>query len=209
MVFKHIHRLSADGKSDSRSLDDASEVPLSWAALIDRLSEPGHFWAFFPTLTTSLLGGILNAPWKTNEDRQNLLPGIFNDELIAAAADMVANALAQLSTRDDPAKHLDALPRRYEAGDSEHSSRLRDQLHANLQDCEVVPDQDGQLRKLTEISYPPRELTDGQAASDALERWGHTRDDHRTGYTTALSTALDWPRSNGSGQTQLSRQATV
>ena len=171
MVFKHIHRLSADGKSDSRSLDDASEVPISWAAPIDRLSEPGHFWAFFPTLTTSLLAGILNAPWKTNEDRQNLLPGIYNDELIAAAADMVANALAQLSTRDDPAKHLDALPRRYEAGDSEHSSRLRDQLHANLQDCEVVPDQDGQLRKLTEISYPPRELTDGQAASDALERW--------------------------------------
>ena len=74
MVETRLHNLSSDAKNDRRSLDDADQVRLSWAAPVDRLNEPGKFWAFFPTMTTSLLAGILNAPWKTNEDRQNLLP---------------------------------------------------------------------------------------------------------------------------------------
>ena len=74
MIFKRTHKLSADARSDSRTLDDADQVSITWAAPLDRLSRPGSFWAFFPTLTASLLAGILNAPWKTNEDRQNLLP---------------------------------------------------------------------------------------------------------------------------------------
>ena len=172
ILVRDMHSLSADARSDSRSLDDADEVLISWAAPIDRLSEPGKFWAFFPTMTTSLLSGILNAPWKTNEDRQNLLPGVYNDELIDAAAEMIAYELPRLSTTEDPARHLDALPRRYEAGDSEHSNRLRDQLYSNLQVQDFVPNQAGRLRKIPDISYPPRELTrDGQIAWDSLDRW--------------------------------------
>ena len=166
------HELSTDARSDSRSLDNATVVQVSWAAPIDRLNEPGHFWAFFPTMTTSLLAGILNAPWKTNEDRQNLLPGVYNDELIDFAAAMVARALPRLSSPEDPARHLDALPRRAAAGDSEHSARLRNQLHSHLRDREIVPDQAGELRKLLAIRYPPREITEaGQAASVSLGRW--------------------------------------
>ena len=172
MLVSDTHALSADAKSDSRSLDDATEIPISWAAPIDRLNEPGKFWAFFPTQTTSLLSGILNAPWKTNEDRQNLLLGVYNEELIDTAASMVARALPELSTIEDPARHLDALPRRLEAGDSEHSRHLRDRLNSNLQDRDIVPDQDGKLRKMSDILYPPRELTrDGQVAWDSLDLW--------------------------------------
>ena len=172
MVVNSIHELSPDARGDRRSLDDAGEVPISWAAPIDRLNDPGRFWAFFPTMTTSLLAGILNAPWKTNEDRQNLLPGIYNDELIDAAVDMVANTLPRLSTTEDPARHLDALPRRYEAGDSEHASHLRDRLYSTLQGREMFPDQEGKLRKAQEISYPPKELIDArQNATAAFARW--------------------------------------
>ncbi len=172
MVVNSIHKLSPDARGDRRSLDDAGEVPISWAVPIDRLNDPGRFWAFFPTMTTSLLAGILNAPWKTNEDRQNLLPGIYNDELIDAAVDLVADALPRLSTTDAPARHLDALPRRYEAGDSAHSDRLRDQLYSNLRGREIFPDQEGKLRKPQEISYPPKELTDAaQGAATAFKRW--------------------------------------
>ena len=169
VVVKEMHRLSSDAKNDSRSLDDADEIPIWWATPIERLNDPGKFWAFFPTQTTSLLAGILNAPWKTNEDRQNLLPGIYNDELIDAAADMVAKTLPQLATVEDPARHLDALPRREEAGDTEHSIRLRKQLYSKLAGREVAPDQDGRLRKLRSISYPPLEMTDDNKPS--LERW--------------------------------------
>ena len=171
-VLKRIHSLSPDARSDRRSLDDTNEVPIEWAAPIERLNEPGKFWAFFPTLTTSLLSGILNAPWKTNEDRQNLLPGVYNDELIKAAAAMVVDALPDIATVDDPARHLDTLPRRFELGDSEHSNLLRTQLNSYLRDREFVPDQDCTLRKLDELSYPPRELTrDGPIAWEPLDRW--------------------------------------
>ena len=167
-----VHHLSPDARSDSRSLDDEGEVPIWWAAPVDRLNEPGKFWAFFPTMTTSLLAGILNAPWKTNEDRQNLLPGVYNDELVEAAAAIVTANLSQLSIDDDPARHLDALPRRWEAGDPDHSRQLRDHLYANLQARDFVPDQDGALRQLADMSYPPRELTrDGQTSWESLDRW--------------------------------------
>ena len=171
-VIKAIHNLSPDARSDRRSLDDNNEVPIAWAAPVERLNEPGKFWAFFPTLTASLLSGILNAPWKTNEDRQNLLPGVYNDELIDASAAIVVEALHVLATSDDPAAHLDALPRRVELGDSGYSNRLRDRLNSHLRHREIVPDQEGKLRKLDDVSYPPRELIrDGQVARESLVRW--------------------------------------
>ena len=166
MLAKAIHSLSENARHDNRSLDDVSEVPIAWAAPVFRLREPGRFWAFFPTNTTTLLSGILNAPWKTNEDRQNLLTGIYNDELINVAATIVADVLPKLSTADDPARHLDALPRRYEAGDSEHSTRLRNQLNANLRKREFVPNQVGKLRRIDELLCAPIDMT-----SKALNRW--------------------------------------
>ena len=171
MLVKDTHRLSSNAKSDSRNLDDAEEVPISWAAPLDRLNDPGRFWAYFPTTTTSLLSGILNAPWKTNEDRQNLLPGVFNNELLHAAAAMVARALPRLSTEGDPARHLDALPRRPEAGDTPQSTLLRSLLEANLQDHEVAPNQDGNLRRLSELSFPPRELPSDEQTGPSLRCW--------------------------------------
>ena len=172
MLRKDTHRLSPDARRDRRALDDAEEVLITWGAPVDRLNDPGKFWTFFPTMTTSLLSGILNAPWKTNEDRQNLLPGVYNDELIDAAAVMVANTLPSLSTPEDPARHLDVLPRRREAGDSEHSDRLRDQLHTNLRDQSIAPDQNGELRTLLELSFPPQPPFRSQEMNpEALERW--------------------------------------
>ena len=197
MLISARHPLSPEAKDDSRSLDDADEVQISWAAPIDRLNDPGKFWAFFPTLTTSLLSGILNAPWKTNEDRQNLLPGDYNDELIDAAAALVADALPGLSTPDDPAGHLDALPRREETGDTKQSMRLRLQLNSILRDTNVVPNQEGELRRLLDVSYPPRELTpDRQMALAPFERWAAYEGRpsnwlHHTALTTIRRAKLD------------------
>ena len=154
------------------SRDDQGDVRIWWAAPGDRLNRPGRFWAFFPTNTASLVPGILNAPWKTNEDRQNLLPGRYNDELIEAAAKMIAEELPKLATRDDPARHLDLLPRRRDGSDSEQAELLRKRLFCDLHEREVVPDQDGNLRLRREISYPPRELTaDDRIDTAPFERW--------------------------------------
>ena len=169
--FKITHALSDEAQEDRRSLDDSGDVPIWWAVPLDRLNEPGYFWHFFPTTTASLLAGILNAPWKTNEDRQNLLPGPYNDELIDAAARLVAEGLPKLASRQDPARHLDALPRRYEAGDTEHSNRLRDRLYEELHGRPVVPDQVGTLRQIRDISYPPSALTQDPSGAESLQAW--------------------------------------
>ena len=162
--------LSSKARSDWPLRDDASEVPIRWAVPLDRVDRPGLFWAYFPTSTTSLVAGILNAPWKTNEDRQNLLPGPYNEELIRAAASMIADRLPRLATRIDPARHLDALPRRHQAGDSAQSELLRECLYSSLVKGSVVPDQDGVLRAITQISYPPMVLTDLPDRTPC-ERW--------------------------------------
>ncbi len=169
--FKTYHRLSVEALKDRRSLDDSGDVPIWWAAPLDRLDYPGYYWHFFPTKTASLLAGILNAPWKTNEDRQNLLPGPYNDELIDVATSMVAKRLPELATDQDPALHLDALPRRHEAGDTEHSERLRDHLYEKLRKGPVVPDQTGTLRKIQDISYAPTALTQDQTGEASLKKW--------------------------------------
>ncbi len=171
-IFKSKHRLSNDARADRRTSDDNEEIPIHWAAPLDRLDRPGHFWAFFPTMTASLIPGILNAPWKTNEDRQNLLRGPYNEEIIGAAASLIADSLPGLTSAADPARHLDALPRREEVYDSEHVTVLRQRLYASLESRDIVPDGDGALRSVHSLSYPPRDLIRGrQTATAPLERW--------------------------------------
>lgn len=171
-LFEHRHELSSDAQDDQRPLDDGDEVPIWWAAPLDQLKETGKFWAFSPTKTTSLVSGILNAPWKTNEDKQNLLRGTYNDELIKAAAVMIAKALPELTTKMDPARHFDALPRRRETGDSEQANLLRKHLFSNLFGREIIPDQNGKLRATRDISYPPKELTPDRGMDmSPFQRW--------------------------------------
>lgn len=154
-LFERRVRLSPDAAADRRHGESQDDVTLWWAAPLDRLDHPGTFWTYFPTETQSLVAGILNAPWKTNVDRQNLLTGPFNYELIRAAAELIAEALPQLATPADPARHLDALPRRHEAGDSRHADLLRHHLYSTIHGRPILPDQDGQLNQTNEIAYAP------------------------------------------------------
>ena len=172
-LFSHEHELSDAAKDDSRALDNADSVRIQWAAPLEAArTAVQQFWAFFPTQTSSLVAGILNAPWKTNEDRQSLLPGVYNDELIAAAAWLVVDSLPRLWTADAPARHLDVLPRREELGDNPHASRLRGRLNRLLEGAPVIPDQTGALRPLDEIWLAPAELTPGRRVESApLDRW--------------------------------------
>ena len=167
-VFQREHHLSEAAAGEWRPGKGRTEIPLWWAYPADRRDRDRyrHFWAYFPTGTASLVPGILNAPWKTNEDRQNLLPGAYNDELIRAAADLIIEELPALGTDEDPARHLDALPRRREAGDSDQSERLRDLLLSRVKYRHIVPDQRGILRQVEDVRYPPT-----GASPAALERW--------------------------------------
>ena len=171
-LFDRRLRLSPDAAADRRHGESQDGVRLWWAAPLERLDQPGKFWAFFPTETASLAAGILNAPWKTNVDRQNLLPGPYNDDLIRAAAEMIAEALPELATSADPARHLDALPRRHEAGDNRQADLLRDHLFSTIHRHAILPDQDGRLRQSDEIRYAPSLPTPApRQSTEALALW--------------------------------------
>ena len=106
--FNTTHRLSPESRANWNPPDEGKDVLVSWAVPLDSLHRPSHFWATFPTDTASLVAGILNAPWKTNEDCRNLMLGPSNEKLIEAAARMIAEKLPQLAMSNDPARYLDA-----------------------------------------------------------------------------------------------------
>ena len=88
----------------------------------------------------------------------------------------------ELSTKDNPARHLIALPRRHEAGDNDHANTLRSQLYEQLSGRDIVPDQNGELKPLHDINYPPEELfRNTNQAPSAFERW-HSSSDRPAGW---------------------------
>lgn len=62
-----------EARSDATHIQARDQVPLAWAAPVGGREQAGRFWAFFPTETQSRTSGILNAPWKLNSDRTNLI----------------------------------------------------------------------------------------------------------------------------------------
>ncbi|MDE0653890.1 MAG: DEAD/DEAH box helicase [bacterium] len=171
-VFERTHELSDAAYSDRRPGDDRKQLPLWWAAPLDGHDKARDYWSYFPTSTPSLVAGILNAPWKTNEDRQYLLPGSYNDDLIRAAARMIAENLPDLQASENPAHHLDALPRRHESKDDRHADLLRTCIFKELRARPIVPDQDGVLRTSRNLRYPPENLpSDGPTRTAVLEMW--------------------------------------
>lgn len=146
---------------DERAVNDAThlhardEVPIIWAyPQEDGREDAGAFWAFFPTNTPTYLPGILNAPWKLNSDRNSIIGGEWNTALMREAASMIANALPQLSTMDDPGQILDAFPRQLERKE-ELAAPLVEALWKILAKSAVIPDGLGALRPATDMWCHP------------------------------------------------------
>lgn len=132
-------------KDTDPRLRNREMLPLIWAVPTDSSKRrKSRFWAFFRTETETTLRGILNAPWKTNTDRLNLLEGVFNKYLIRRAARLVAENIHQLLDADDPGSLLDVLPARDDKGWADRY--LRDQLLELLKDTCCVPDNNSILR---------------------------------------------------------------
>ena len=189
-IFALSHTLSSDAKSDRRTPDNAEQITIKWASPLDRQTKHHHFWVFFPTQTTSLVSGIFNAPWETNEDRQNLLPGTYNEELIDATAKLVANSISQLTTQDDPARHLDVLGGRVEYSLNNYATRLAHAVYSELNAREVIPNVHGSLRFPNDVSIPPdlgmRNQKDAESVFDSWVEYEHRPENwlHQSAVTT-------------------------
>ena len=113
-LFNVDHHPSKEALDDAGEIARRDTVPVIWAVPDEAGRGRGRsrFWAFFPTTNETTLTGIINAPWKTNEDRQNLLEGPFNEELLDVVAELVVDNLPNLLTPEDPGRLFDILPAR-------------------------------------------------------------------------------------------------
>lgn len=165
-VFSTVHRPSESARADAGELSDRDQLPLIWAVPTRARRRRGAFWAFFPTTYETTLSGILNAPWKTNEDRQNLLEGRFNEELLDAAAELVVSHLDDLVDPSEPGRLLDNLPGRGDEAQQWADRRLSAQVYALAEQRPSLPDQRGVLRLPSELTLHPVQATEA-----ALQLW--------------------------------------
>ncbi|MBD0741632.1 hypothetical protein BG418_09055 [Streptomyces sp. CBMA152] len=159
MVFETLHVPTARAKRDAGEYHDRSRIPLAWAVPTSGQQGTGEFWAFFPTTYETTLRGVLNAPWKTNEDRQNLLKNnSFNEELMEVAASLVVGALPAISTPQDPARHLTLITARGREARNWADDMLTTLVYKAAATRPSLPDQTGALRKPAELKLHPERL---------------------------------------------------
>lgn len=171
MVFERVHRPTARAKRDAGEYHDRDQIPIAWAVPTSGQQGPGEFWAFFPTTYSTTLRGVLNAPWKTNEDRQNLLKGnSFNEELMEVAADLIVDSLPRLATPKDPARYLSLITARGKEARNWADEMLTDLVYTAAARKPSLPDQDGVLRLPVDVKLHPERLD-----KKWLDRWARSQ----------------------------------
>lgn len=160
-VFTRVHVPSQAARGQAGELHDRPEIDVSWAVPEQNLNKRGEFWAYFPTNYNTTLRGIVNAPWKTSEDRQNLFAGNqFNTELIEVAAELITDTLPALVDPEDPGSYLGLIPARGREAAQWADEALTRRVYALAAAKPSLPDQDGVLQPPAEVNLHPRGLKD-------------------------------------------------
>jgi superfamily II DNA or RNA helicase len=166
----------ADGGQAYRDMD---LVPVDWATPLDGAVD-GRAWFFFPTDIPLSLSGILNAPWKTTQDRTSLVKGQYNNELLQGAAELVAESLPRLAEMvSEPGLVADLIPpspRRYQYGSGWVERQLSRAIYSELETVKAFADVDGALRAASGLK-----LVDDEVHRKTLELWT-TAPDAGTGF---------------------------
>ncbi|MFC7673270.1 DEAD/DEAH box helicase [Mycolicibacterium sp. GCM10028919] len=144
-VFRKVVEPTDAARKDAGRRQERDRLPVDWAVPMSGPTSIGKFWAFFPTTFETTLSGILNAPWKTNPDRENLLRGDFNEFLIDVAAALVVDNLHQVSSADDPGRHLDRMPARGREARAWADRRITEEVYRLASTRESLPNQRGEL----------------------------------------------------------------
>jgi superfamily II DNA or RNA helicase len=162
------YKPSEKARNDAGQLSKRDEVTIHWAVPLTgkQKTAEGQFWAFFPTEYRTTLSGIINAPWKTNEDRANLLKGTFNEELLYALSDLVTDNLHKLVSDEDLGAHIDLLPGRGREERNWADGVVTARVYALAAEKPSLPNQKGTLKHPGDIKLFPKDLPD-----EALKEW--------------------------------------
>lgn len=145
-----------DAKGDAGEIQARRSVPISWAVPVGQRPSAGRFWAFFPTETPSRTIGILNAPWKLNSDRTNLIRGPWNSTLMREAGSVIVESMPLITDASAPVGALEAMPVKLDRQD-DIAEPLVSRLWEGIASSAVFPDANGEFRRAHELMRCPVE----------------------------------------------------
>ena len=165
-VFSTDFRPSDAAARDAGAMAHRELIRLQWAVPVKARQRIGGLWAYFPTLEETTLSGVLNAPWKLNDDRTRVIEGPFNLEILEQATDLVLANLEVLTARDDPGNILDILPARGREERNWADGHLTERINAKAAVFPTIPDQTGELTLPATLTLHPSGLD-----RNALRAW--------------------------------------
>ena len=169
-LFSTTHKPSAEAKKEAGALANRDRIPVHWAVSVSGTPGTGKFWAFFPLSDETTVSGILNAPWKTNDDRTNLLPGTFNEELMEVAADLIVNHLPETAIKSDPGRALDVMPSRPREYLGYADQELTNFVYQFAAGRPSIPDQEGVFQRPEDLQLHPEHVP-----TDVLSLWSEQK----------------------------------
>jgi superfamily II DNA or RNA helicase len=170
LLLETVHEPSEAAKADAGVMSRRDRVPIDWALPLDERRALGALWTFFPTDFETTLSGIVNAPWKTNPDRRNLLEGAFNRELLEVVARMVVDNLPRLLDAEDPGRLLDIIPGREAEARGWEDRTLNEQIYELAAAAPSLPDADGQLCLPATLTLAPSLRRPGEEGAQTAQR---------------------------------------
>ncbi|MGY2001704.1 DEAD/DEAH box helicase [Blastococcus sp. SYSU DS1024] len=187
-VFRADHRPSPAARADAGEIAGRDRIDVVWAVPDRGRAAAGQFWAFFPTNSRTTLSGIINAPFKTTEDRHDILDGPYNREILEQVLPgMVAEHLHELVEPDDPSSIIEILPARGREIRSWADDSLNVPVMREVAKAPCIPDMTGTPRRIPEVKLSPRFLTDHSrwasmwaGVSEGPTDWIHPSVDDRT-----------------------------
>lgn len=159
-VFRARHQPSELARKDAGEISGRGQVDLVWAVPQKRRTRVGSFWSYFPTNSQTTLAGIVNAPFKTNEDRHDILDGLYNLEILALLPDLVSANLGELVDYQDPGSVLDLLPSRGRERRSWAEDAINEPIMKAVALVPCLPDMDGHLVRPGKVKLQPAFLSE-------------------------------------------------
>lgn len=160
-VYRVEHEPSAAARQDAGTISGREKIDVTWAVPKKGRTRHGRFWSSFPTNSGTSLAGIVNAPFKTNEDRHDILEGLYNREILTSVLpNLVAQKLDELLDPEDPASVLEILPSRRQDERSWADDVINEPIMTALAMNQCLPDMDGKLAYPARVKLHPSFLTD-------------------------------------------------
>lgn len=173
------HAPSEKALKDGSYAAARAKVDVSYAVNLSSTGGLGTFWSYFPTGDQTTLSGIINAPWKLNDDRRRLLHGAFNEEiLVEVVPPLVVKALQAFDGRENVASILDTVPARGRESRSVGDDAINAPVIRVLRESRSLPNGAGRLAHPSKVSWlgdsvPVSWLQEWADFGGPVEKWVH------------------------------------